>query len=166
LFTNAQDVSAVSQVVSFHSTSETLSEESIRASMDAHEAFSSGRLAYFEVKEVPKKFHAMFSATWRRYLYLFPLNTSSWVRNTTPLYDDEPVPSVVYHFSAVGIISEETDVKDVPLQDVDVDVEFINAMLSRYFCLLMLDILKCLINVMIEHYQDSRPESKLQFLRT
>lgn len=113
-----------------------LSVESIKAAMDNHDAFTTGKLAYFDVQEVPKKFHAMFSATWRRYLYLFPLNTSSWVRNTTPSYDDEPVPSVVYHFPVVNVVPDENEMKNVgdelPLQDVDVDVQFVNAMLSRY----------------------------------
>lgn len=38
----------------------------------------SGRLAVYDCVRVPKKFHARSSATWRRYLYLFPLNTGEF----------------------------------------------------------------------------------------
>jgi len=37
------------------------------------EAGKCGHLRAYDCKRVPKKFHSLFSATWRRYLYLFPL---------------------------------------------------------------------------------------------
>lgn len=135
----------MSQIVSFHSTSEDLTEESLTAQIEQHPAFVSGKLAAFEVKQVPKKFHAMFSATWRRYLYIFPLNTSSWIRNVTPKYDDESVPGTVYHFPVSrvnsggaileryeGVNGKGSDTSDMDgVEDVDIDVVFVNDMLQR-----------------------------------
>ena len=48
-----------------------------------HRSVKAGKLAVFECKEVPKKFNALFSATWRRYLYLFPLCSSAQTQDKT-----------------------------------------------------------------------------------
>lgn len=66
-------VSAISQVVSLvgniDDTAELLLER-----MRASEPIMSGRLAVYGCVRVPKKFNARSSATWRRYLYMLPLN--------------------------------------------------------------------------------------------
>lgn len=66
-------VSAISQVVSLvgkiDDTAELLLER-----MRASEPVMSGRLAVYGCVRVPKKFNARSSATWRRYLYMLPLN--------------------------------------------------------------------------------------------
>lgn len=66
-------VSAISQVVSLvgniDDTAELLLER-----MRASEPVTSGRLSVYGCVRVPKKFNARSSATWRRYLYMLPLN--------------------------------------------------------------------------------------------
>ena len=67
------DVSAVSQIVSMIGKNDDTAEivlDRIRTS----EAVRSGRLAIYGCVRVPKKFNARSSATWRRYLYMLPLN--------------------------------------------------------------------------------------------
>ncbi|GLI61746.1 hypothetical protein VaNZ11_004166 [Volvox africanus] len=41
-----------------------------------------GRLRVMRVEEVPRQFHATFSAAWRRYVYLFPLRSTSPPKHT------------------------------------------------------------------------------------
>ena len=45
-----------------------------------------GSLAVWEVVRAPKRFHALFSATWRRYLYLFPLKNGEYCYYFINLY--------------------------------------------------------------------------------
>lgn len=40
-----------------------------------------GRLSVWEVVRAPKRFHALFSASWRRYIYLFPLENGRIITN-------------------------------------------------------------------------------------
>ena len=67
------DVSAVSQIVSMIGKIDDTA-ESVLDRMRACEAVKSGRLAVYDCVRVPKKFNARSSATWRRYLYMLPLN--------------------------------------------------------------------------------------------
>ena len=67
-------VSAISQVVCFHTTNMTITPMDVLTMMRQSGPCSSGRLAVYEVYRVPKKFNARSSATWRRYQYLLPLN--------------------------------------------------------------------------------------------
>lgn len=67
-------VSALSQVVSF-ATYDPIDENQLLVTMRNSEPCLSGRLAVWNCKRVPRKFHPLFGAKWRRYLYLFPLNT-------------------------------------------------------------------------------------------
>lgn len=69
-----KEVSAVSQIISF-ATFDDVSATDILNKLRDCEAVKSGRLAIFDCRRVPKRFHALFSATWRRYLYVFPLNS-------------------------------------------------------------------------------------------
>ena len=70
-------VSAVSQVVSFTTALKNLTREDIMTRMNTSEPCMSGRLTVIDCQRVPKKFNARSSATWRRYLYLFPLKQYS-----------------------------------------------------------------------------------------
>ena len=67
-------VSALSQVVGFHTTNMKLTGDDVLARMRASEPVTSGRLNAYECFRVPKSFNARSCATWQRYLYLFPLN--------------------------------------------------------------------------------------------
>jgi tRNA U38,U39,U40 pseudouridine synthase TruA len=68
-------VSALSQVISFYVNKDhLLDEKTLLEQIQSHPAIQSGRLAVFDCQTVPRKFHALFSATWRRYMYLYPLN--------------------------------------------------------------------------------------------
>lgn len=69
-----KDVSALSQVVSF-STFEDLNEETLLSEIRNTEPFLQNRLAVWDCVRVPRRFHPVFCATWRRYLYLFPVNS-------------------------------------------------------------------------------------------
>lgn len=91
-------VSAISQVICFSTTRGTkqeVSEEDILAAFRGSDAFQSQRLAVFDCRRVPKQFNSRSSATWRRYIYLFPLEVS-------------------------------------PNGDLDVDVDYLNSVLSMY----------------------------------
>jgi hypothetical protein len=72
-----RDVSAVSQVLSF-TTYDAVTADSIRDILLASEPCRAGRLTAYEVCRVPRRFQALFTATWRRYIYLFPLNRGAF----------------------------------------------------------------------------------------
>jgi tRNA pseudouridine(38-40) synthase len=65
-----KNVSALSQVVSFHTHEEGHTVEFLRMRF---KAFESHHFRLMECHRVPRKFHALFLATWRRYIYLVPL---------------------------------------------------------------------------------------------
>lgn len=65
-------VSAICQVVSFKTYDE-ISEKTLIEEFLKSEPCVAGRLGLRQCFRVPKKFNALFSATWRRYIYLFPL---------------------------------------------------------------------------------------------
>ena len=96
-------VSAVSQVICFPVSDMNISADEILTKLRASEPVKSGRIAAFDCQRVPKSFNSRSSATWRRYLYLFPLSViSSAEPNTTDsLYD--------------------------------VDIEYLNKILGRYY---------------------------------
>lgn len=73
-----KDVSAVSQIISF-ATFDDITAEQLVHQMKEAEPFKSRRLAVFDCFRVPRKFHPLFSATWRRYLYLLPLSVGGFV---------------------------------------------------------------------------------------
>ena len=75
-----RDVSAVSQIISF-STYDLITASDIMEKMRASEPVLAGRLAVYDAVRVPKRFQALFSATWRRYIYLFPLNTGTYLHD-------------------------------------------------------------------------------------
>ena len=71
------DVSAVSQVISLTGRQEETAEDLLQK-MRLSDPVQSGRLAVYSCERVPKKFNSRSCATWRRYLYLLPLNEGSF----------------------------------------------------------------------------------------
>ena len=72
-----KEVSALSQIVSFHTFDE-IEAEDIEALFSQSQASKESRLRLIHCTRVPRKFHALFSATWRRYLYLLPLGEGDY----------------------------------------------------------------------------------------
>lgn len=72
-------VHAISQVVNFFAEDTSKSPQDMMKLIASSEASISGRLRAINCVRVPKKFNARSCATWRRYLYLFPLSTNSSV---------------------------------------------------------------------------------------
>lgn len=72
------DVSAVSQVVSLAGKIDDDSEGLLKK-MKSSDAVLSGRMAVYGCVRAPKKFNARSCATWRRYLYLLPLNVGEYI---------------------------------------------------------------------------------------
>lgn len=71
------NVSAVSQVISVICPKENTAKILLQR-MRSSEPVLAGRLAVFDCVRVPKKFNARSCATWRRYLYMLPLNTGDF----------------------------------------------------------------------------------------
>lgn len=67
-------MSALSQVISFTFGAGLVTPEGVVQSINESKAGKAGRIVAFDCQRAPKRFHAQFSATWRRYIYLFPLN--------------------------------------------------------------------------------------------
>jgi tRNA pseudouridine(38-40) synthase len=65
-------VSAVSQIISFH-TRDNIDAEQLLETVRKAAPCEEGSLFVSDVARVPRRFHALFSATWRRYIYMFPL---------------------------------------------------------------------------------------------
>lgn len=70
-----KDVSALSQVLSFTTTSD-LDTAALVQSLAASAAVQQGRLAAYECVRVPRKFNSRSQAIWRRYVFLFPLQAT------------------------------------------------------------------------------------------
>ena len=54
--------------------SDAISVEDISTELNALEVAKNGHLRVYEIYRVPRQFNARSQATWRRYLYLFPIN--------------------------------------------------------------------------------------------
>jgi tRNA U38,U39,U40 pseudouridine synthase TruA len=106
-------VSAVSQVICFANDKMDRTPEYYMEKFKSSKPFLEGRLAVYDCQRVPKKFHSRASATWRRYLYMFPLN-----RVDAGAVEKEDIRGVY-------------DPVDATVAKYDVDVEFLNRMLSR-----------------------------------
>lgn len=67
-------VSAISQVINFSIARNCgLGAADMLASLRASPACADGRLRILDCRRVPKKFNARSQATWRRYVYIFPI---------------------------------------------------------------------------------------------
>lgn len=75
-----RNVSAISQIVCFVSK-KILKTTEILSKFQSVKSYQLKKLMVYECVRVPRKFNARASATWRRYIYLFPLNASSNYRN-------------------------------------------------------------------------------------
>ncbi|CAH1426801.1 unnamed protein product [Lactuca virosa] len=64
-------VTGFQQVCSFYTWREDIKPQDIQ---DAINSITPGKLRVISVSKVPRTFHPNFSAKWRRYLYIFPLN--------------------------------------------------------------------------------------------
>lgn len=71
---SVQNVSAISQVISFHTFDSDVSEKTIMARFQTSRVHQDGTIRIHDCQRVPREFNALFCATWRRYIYLFPLN--------------------------------------------------------------------------------------------
>ena len=71
-------VSAICQIVNFKTKNLSPSyNETIMQQMLASDACKEGRIRIYGCQRVPRRFNARSSATWRRYVYLFPLNRAA-----------------------------------------------------------------------------------------
>lgn len=148
-------VSALSQVISFFINKDDLPEDDVNIleRMRNHPAVKEGRLAFFDCQIVPKKFHALFSATWRRYMYLYPLNDPQSAKEFDELSkgineqkgDDEeneergekfvdecPLEDVIYYPAGTvreGVFTQSEE--DLNHTLIDVDIPYLNEMLAR-----------------------------------
>ncbi|KAK4793143.1 hypothetical protein SAY86_023578 [Trapa natans] len=64
-------VTALRQICSFYTWREDVKPQDIKECIDSA---APGKLRVVSVSEVPREFHPNFTAKWRRYLYIFPLN--------------------------------------------------------------------------------------------
>ncbi|XP_071742089.1 uncharacterized protein [Rutidosis leptorrhynchoides] len=69
-------VTGFQQVCSFYTWREDVKPQDIK---DTINSLVPGKLRAISVSQVPRNFHPNFSAKWRRYLYIFPLNNESAV---------------------------------------------------------------------------------------
>jgi tRNA pseudouridine(38-40) synthase len=127
-----REVSAISQVICFSSNQPIDTIALLESTINA-EPCVAGRLKFYDIKRVPKKFHARSSATWRRYLYLFPLNSNhSKDNNTSDIHVNENVSdgnnnSTNNNDSFNTNKNEKANIE----YDFDVDVAFLNKILSK-----------------------------------
>jgi hypothetical protein len=115
-------VSAVSQVICFATQDMDLSPKDYINKFKESEPFLSGRLAVYDCYRVPKKFHSRGSATWRRYLYMFPLNKVARSRNEI---ENDGILRGTY------TLSESSTSSAVATSEYDVDIEYLNKILSK-----------------------------------
>jgi hypothetical protein len=113
-------VSGISQVICFATQDMTVNAEDLVAKFKESVPYKEGRLAVYDCQRVPKKFHSRASATWRRYLYLFPLNRIDGAKECGG--EGEGSLRGVYSGAA------ETRSGD---NVYDVDIDYLNRMLSR-----------------------------------
>jgi len=85
-------VSAFSQVVNFRTDSNFTSAE-FMALLNQTAPFREGRMRVFDVQRVPRKFNAR-QATWRRYVYLFPILPGQPSTTSIPLVEGLDSPEI------------------------------------------------------------------------
>lgn len=64
----------MSQVISFHTFDPDVTACSIVSKFRSTSVHKEGNICLLECYRVPRAFNALFTATWRRYVYMFPLN--------------------------------------------------------------------------------------------
>ncbi|KAL8235148.1 hypothetical protein R6Q59_021248 [Mikania micrantha] len=78
-------VTGFQQVCSFYTWREDVRPQDIE---DAINSTLPGKLRVLSVSQVPRTFHPNFSAKWRRYLYIFPLNAGEPDEEDTTIFHD------------------------------------------------------------------------------
>lgn len=73
-----KDVSALSQVVCFSTFENDTNSETIMEKVLSSDPITNHHIAVWECQRVPRKFHPIFSATWRRYIYVFPIKVGAY----------------------------------------------------------------------------------------
>lgn len=106
--------------MTFHSFDD-LTPEKVVDMFEKGEGCKNGKLRIFQCIQAPRSFHALFSATWRRYIYAFPLHTAG--ADTESHTGSKWFPAVVYPLSG--------EYNATTTASVDVDCAFINEALSR-----------------------------------
>ena len=144
-------VSAISQIINFNTNNMNLTANDIYNKFKQSKPCLDGRLTIYDCYRVPKKFHSRASATWRRYLYMFPLkrlsideytknhnNNDDNSNNENNFYnindDVDKVDSFQQHSNNCDS-SEKIEFTDNNIQKVkdkyDVDVNYLNIVLSK-----------------------------------
>ena len=105
-------VSALGQLVSFYSWAP-LSEDEVKAAINAFapaDGQPSGAIRAVSAQQVPRSFHATFSARWRRYAYLLPLRepgeggSGAWKEVSAAALDAQlrPLSGLELNYAALG----------------------------------------------------------------
>lgn len=144
-------VSAISQIINFNTNNMNLTSNDIYEKFRQSKPCLDGRLTIYDCYRVPKKFHSRASATWRRYLYMFPLkriSTDQYIKNHNNsddnsnnrnnfYYNNDDVDkddSLQQHGNNCDS-SEKIKFADNNIQKVkdkyDVDVNYLNIVLSK-----------------------------------
>lgn len=139
-------VSAISQIINFNTNNMNLTANDIYNKFKQSKPCLDGRLTIYDCYRVPKKFHSRASATWRRYLYMFPLkrlstddhnnsDDSSNDNNFNNNNDDVDKDDSFQQHSNNCDSNEKIKFKDNNIQQVkdkyDVDVDYLNIVLSK-----------------------------------
>ena len=147
-------VSAISQIINFNTNNMNLTAYDIYNKFKQSKPCIDGRLSIYDCYRVPKKFHSRASATWRRYLYMFPLkrlrtddnieknNTNSDEDSSRSNNNNINVNDVdkndsfqersSNYDSSCGKIKCPDNIQKVDVKDkYDVDVDYLNVILSK-----------------------------------
>lgn len=109
-------VSALSQIVNFQTIPNLKENDYLKAlQSSSHEYIQEGSIAIHDVKRVPRRFNARSLATWRRYIYLFPLKGAEVEQNIV---------------KEVGVGEEEVVESFGSSDEVSINVDRLNACLS------------------------------------
>lgn len=106
-------VSALSQIVNFQTIPNLVGTDYLEALQSASNKYiQEGSIAIHDVKRVPKRFNARSLATWRRYIYLFPLKglkEEEMERTIVNEEEGEEGDEVIESFGSLGEISIDVD---------------------------------------------------------
>ena len=79
-----KNVSAVSQVITIVTSADVTASEILRRGQES-DAAKAGRLVFYDCARAPRTFNARSCATWRRYIYLVPLENNEDIGEVDPL---------------------------------------------------------------------------------
>nr|XP_043621808.1 tRNA pseudouridine synthase A [Erigeron canadensis]XP_043621809.1 tRNA pseudouridine synthase A [Erigeron canadensis] len=102
-------VTGFKQVCSFYTWREDVGPQDIE---DAISSTVPGKLRVVSVSKVPRTFHPNFSAKWRRYLYIFPLNDGEVEEDATICYNEKFSDQNNVHDDIINEESLESGVDD------------------------------------------------------